>query len=136
MRRKPIPKETQTALLKRANYQCEKCYRSECLQMHHIKKVSQGGDDSLENLYLLCEHCHDEWHVIENNSRFSFEEWLMLPNITSLICLYRELRDNPVDMKKQDIINLITTVQYSTVKGVPPGLYIDPLEEEKQKEVS
>jgi len=33
-----------------------------CLNLHHVKKRSQGGDDSMENCVLLCFECHRKEH--------------------------------------------------------------------------
>jgi 5-methylcytosine-specific restriction protein A len=30
--------------------------------VHHIKPLSQGGDDSVSNLVVLCRDCHAEMH--------------------------------------------------------------------------
>lgn len=32
------------------------------LDLHHIKPVSQGGQDNPENLTTWCRDCHKEWH--------------------------------------------------------------------------
>jgi 5-methylcytosine-specific restriction endonuclease McrA len=32
------------------------------LHVHHIKPLSKGGDNSLDNLTLLCEQCHQNQH--------------------------------------------------------------------------
>ena len=34
------------------------------LDLHHIKPVSQGGQDNPENLITWCRDCHKEWHRI------------------------------------------------------------------------
>lgn len=31
---------------------------------HHIKLKSQGGSDTMENLVLLCTHCHAKRHGV------------------------------------------------------------------------
>lgn len=38
------------------------------LQIHHIKPVSQGGDNSLENLITLCSDCHAGRHAISKTA--------------------------------------------------------------------
>lgn len=45
-------------LYERANYRCEICGSTQGLQKHHIVKRSQGGDNCLNNLILLCWECH------------------------------------------------------------------------------
>lgn len=32
------------------------------LNAHHIVEVDQGGDDSQDNLMILCDECHRECH--------------------------------------------------------------------------
>ncbi|MCD9544043.1 hypothetical protein GLP24_04155 [Photobacterium carnosum] len=32
------------------------------LEVHHIKPLSQGGEDSLENVKAICPNCHREMH--------------------------------------------------------------------------
>ncbi len=58
--------------LDRANGVCEKCKYpapfmkitdgSPYLEVHHIKPLSNGGDDSLENVLALCPNCHRQHH--------------------------------------------------------------------------
>lgn len=58
--------------LKRSNGICEKCYhdapfkrRSDgipYLEVHHLKPLSAGGLDNLENTIALCPNCHKEMH--------------------------------------------------------------------------
>ena len=59
MLRHKIPDHIQQLVRRRANYLCEYCHISESLQyvtftMDHIIPISQGGDDTLENLALSC----------------------------------------------------------------------------------
>ena len=74
-------------VMERAGYKCEECGRSYRLSngfrkstvpfhIHHIKLRSEGGDDSIDNLKLLCEICHSklpkhELIKIERNNRLS-----------------------------------------------------------------
>jgi len=58
-------KELRDDVCKRANYKCQKCGRSLYgskvpFHVHHVKPRSEGGDDGLENLQLLCEICHSK----------------------------------------------------------------------------
>ena len=32
------------------------------LEVHHIKPLSQGGEDSLENVKAICPNCHRKIH--------------------------------------------------------------------------
>lgn len=44
--------------LKRYANRCVKCGSYKNLEIHHIKPVCYGGDDSLDNLIPLCRKCH------------------------------------------------------------------------------
>lgn len=58
--------------LKRANGICQKCgdkYRFICkvtkepyLEVHHIKPLSEGGTDTMDNVIAICANCHREIH--------------------------------------------------------------------------
>ena len=63
MLRHKIPDHIQQLVRRRANYLCEYCHISESLQyvtftMDHAIPISQGGDDTLENLALSCFSCN------------------------------------------------------------------------------
>jgi 5-methylcytosine-specific restriction endonuclease McrA len=55
-----------------ANGRCEKCQKpapftrlrdnTPYLEVHHVKLLSQGGLDSVENTQALCPNCHSEVH--------------------------------------------------------------------------
>ena len=59
---------------KKYNYKCASCgseneYTSQWYApykfkffCHHIVSIKEGGDNSLENLILLCEECHNKIH--------------------------------------------------------------------------
>ena len=66
------------ACLERDNYFCQKCFRKEQLEAHHIIALVDGGEDVLENLITLCAACHREWDLFEM-SEISWELWLHLP---------------------------------------------------------
>ncbi|MCF8009451.1 MAG: HNH endonuclease [Halanaerobiales bacterium] len=51
-------KSTRQKVYKRADDSCELCDGISGLQIHHIIKKSQGGNDDLDNLILLCWNCH------------------------------------------------------------------------------
>jgi len=82
---KKTPKKTKTVIisykrnpdvvaevLSRANGICQKCKNkapfkrakdnSPYLEVHHIKQLSQGGEDSVENAIAVCPNCHRELH--------------------------------------------------------------------------
>jgi hypothetical protein len=39
---------------------CENCNHKKSLEVHHIKKVSEGGGHIPSNLIVLCHECHKE----------------------------------------------------------------------------
>lgn len=61
--RQPVPAAVLRALYGRAGGCCERCGSSGLpLQVHHQKPVSEGGDNALETLELLCPACHHGHH--------------------------------------------------------------------------
>ncbi|MBB3103776.1 HNH endonuclease [Azomonas macrocytogenes] len=56
----------------RASGTCERCQRAApfnrksdgtpYLEVHHIKRLADGGEDTLENVLALCPNCHRELH--------------------------------------------------------------------------
>jgi hypothetical protein len=72
-RRKSIPAATLKKLYIRAGNQCERCgARGGALHVHHKKPVSEGGDNELESLELLCSACHSGHHADDYATR---EDW-------------------------------------------------------------
>jgi 5-methylcytosine-specific restriction endonuclease McrA len=49
---------------RRSFYTCEECGKQGEVgfQVHHIIPISQGGDNSFENLMYLCVYCHENKH--------------------------------------------------------------------------
>jgi hypothetical protein len=37
--------------------------------VHHIKPLSEGGEDSIGNVRMLCAYCHKIWHALRDASR-------------------------------------------------------------------
>lgn len=63
-----IPLKIRLEVFNRADGLCEACkspgdWRG--LSMHHVKKRSQGGKHTVENLRLLCGICHSLKHGIK-----------------------------------------------------------------------
>ena len=51
------------ACLMRDGYQCQRCEkRNGRLEAHHLIYREQGGKDTLSNLLILCEECHQKVH--------------------------------------------------------------------------
>ena len=63
--------------LRRANGVCELCEQSApfnknngepYLEVHHVKHLTDGGDDSTENAVALCPNCHRMMHSLNRKS--------------------------------------------------------------------
>lgn len=50
------------AVLKRAGWQCERCWRVQGLHAHHILPRSRGGTHDPDNGACLCWRCHFDVH--------------------------------------------------------------------------
>jgi 5-methylcytosine-specific restriction endonuclease McrA len=46
----------------RDHYRCRHCQSTFMVEAHHIKFRSAGGEDSTENVALLCRPCHRDIH--------------------------------------------------------------------------
>lgn len=61
---------------KRANGICELCEQpapfsiknGPYLEVHHIKKLSDGGEDIPNNLVALCSNCHRKVHTVDDKN--------------------------------------------------------------------
>ena len=56
------------------DHECVECGKTDDLQVHHIKPVSEGGSNELNNLLTLCAECHGGKHpkissLIESDNR-------------------------------------------------------------------
>jgi 5-methylcytosine-specific restriction endonuclease McrA len=49
-------------VLKRDGWRCQECGAMKNLQIHHMKRRSQLGDDLMSNLITLCASCHGKCH--------------------------------------------------------------------------
>lgn len=49
-------------IAEKTNCRCAKCNSQDNLHIHHIVPLSQGGDNNLSNLILLCQFCHKKVH--------------------------------------------------------------------------
>lgn len=50
-------------VLERDGWRCQLCGSFSGLEVHHIQRRSQLGDDSADNLITLCSDCHRAIHV-------------------------------------------------------------------------
>jgi len=57
----PRYKQLQSEVLARDHHTCQQCGIWTCAPPHHIVKISQGGDDVIENMATLCIFCHDKY---------------------------------------------------------------------------
>ena len=50
-------------ILERDGWKCQHCGTRDQLQIHHMIRRSQSGDDSEGNLITLCSDCHRAIHA-------------------------------------------------------------------------
>jgi 5-methylcytosine-specific restriction endonuclease McrA len=50
------------SLINERGNKCEICAATGTLHAHHIKAVKDGGDDSSQNIQLVCPSCHKDIH--------------------------------------------------------------------------
>jgi 5-methylcytosine-specific restriction endonuclease McrA len=50
-------------ILQRDGWECQACGSLAGLEIHHIQRRSQSGDDSEGNLITLCSDCHRAMHA-------------------------------------------------------------------------
>jgi len=60
--RQGISGTTYKKLKEKCSNRCSKCGETEGLEVHHIKRIKDGGDNSFDNLDLLCSKCHNKQH--------------------------------------------------------------------------
>jgi 5-methylcytosine-specific restriction endonuclease McrA len=60
------------ALMERAGERCERCRSGFQLVRHHKRRRSQGGENTLENVFLVCTICHEDIHAY----REGWADWL------------------------------------------------------------
>lgn len=61
--RRPISEDVEAKLLVEARNTCCLCWTSREVQIHHIIPVEKGGDNSEENLVVVCLNCHSGVHT-------------------------------------------------------------------------
>lgn len=84
-------------LYRRAGDRCERCGICEAdgldtervrnqpfLPIHHVVRVVDGGTDDDENLVVLCNPCHREWHGLAWRY-LTHDEWMKIPPYRELI---------------------------------------------------
>lgn len=53
-----LTQENIDKVFKRDNNRCQRCNSKENLEVDHIVPILKGGDNSLENLQILCKNCN------------------------------------------------------------------------------
>jgi len=54
--------ELRRTILDRDGWRCQNCGSSTSLDVHHMRRRSNGGEDGEENLITLCRRCHRNVH--------------------------------------------------------------------------
>ena len=62
-----IPKRIKVAVWRRDKGRCRNCKSKNELHYHHIERYSEGGQNTIKNLMLLCATCHAEEHKGEKS---------------------------------------------------------------------
>ncbi len=78
-------------LIEKYGEQCFICGTSQPLEFAHLTPMSRGGDDSIENMRLICPNCH---HIMDTRSfrEFEFEKYL-----SELIKLNKDFSDTATE---------------------------------------
>jgi 5-methylcytosine-specific restriction endonuclease McrA len=50
-------------ILRRDGWRCQNCGSLRSLEVHHVQRRSQQGDDTEQNLITLCRSCHTDQHA-------------------------------------------------------------------------
>ena len=61
-RKRKLDNEWRQVILNHFGNKCNKCGNIEHLEIHHINPVSNGGENILLNLEILCNVCHGKTH--------------------------------------------------------------------------
>ena len=85
--------------------QCEECKTTKNLTAHHIKPKSEGGDNSLKNIQILCRKCHDKIHNIKRKKWSSNKIQLLNTMIKNKYNI--ELILKTFDCTKEDLDKMI-----------------------------
>lgn len=65
-RRRPKTKHIKKKLVKENGRVCSECGNEGRVEAHHIKPLWKGGEDTRENVRLLCDSCHKKKHSTGN----------------------------------------------------------------------
>ena len=79
------PRNNQIAAQAKAQQpHCSNCYKHNKLHAHHVIPLADGGPDTLDNLSVLCEPCHHDWHRYFEGV-VSYGEFKALPTVSVLV---------------------------------------------------
>lgn len=75
-----ISKEVRRRVFERDSYEgcpcCIVCGSPYALHLHHVKRRSQGGEGSADNLVTLCTVCHTKLHAGDLDIKNRSEKYL------------------------------------------------------------
>jgi hypothetical protein len=107
-----IDQKVEAKLLVESRNTCCVCWRSQEVQIHHILPISEGGDNSEDNLIVLCLNCHSQVHTKKSMAKNYTQETLRLYKTTwiDLIKQYPFKDDiinerNEIDIIRQILCN-------------------------------
>lgn len=77
--RKPISRKIQKIKMQETNGNCEicGCCISAILEFHHIKMVSEGGNNNYDNIKLICPNCHSLLHILNDTKDINARQALL-----------------------------------------------------------
>ncbi len=77
--RKPISRKIQKIKMQETNGNCEicGCCTSAILEFHHIKMVSEGGNNNYDNIKLICPNCHSLLHILNDTNDINAKKALL-----------------------------------------------------------
>ncbi|MBU1356776.1 MAG: HNH endonuclease [Candidatus Edwardsbacteria bacterium] len=80
-------------ILKSATGKCEKCNKEGpfikddgtiYLEAHHLKSLSDGGSDTIDNVLALCPNCHREMHYACNRNDYINKIRMLIPRLRNV----------------------------------------------------
>jgi len=81
--RETVSQSMRDRILEQDGEQCRRCGSGTDLEIHHIRPVSHGGEDTPDNLATLCVDCHQDAHEMATDGGIvpaypldRFEDWL------------------------------------------------------------
>ncbi len=117
--RTKIPKKIEAKLLVESRNVCNLCWKKKDIQIHHIKPVENGGDNSEDNLILLCLNCHSTVHTKKNIARNLNEETLRLYKETWTELVRKYTYSNDIVKEQSNI----STIEGIIIHGDRRALY-------------